>query len=143
MAMSTAFLVVLLVGMEYSAMVSLASLADVNINNEIQDANAVIVGCVKRDNGHHLQVQTLWYGQHYGWGFTPNVNGTTRYYCDFRWGARYQRVLVWDDVPFFPSPGDTTFRPCTHCLWRVTREGFYRTTTDPNKPLSVFIGGWR
>jgi hypothetical protein len=82
------------------------------------------------------------FGEHYGWGFSPSVWGTTKYYCIFGWAGRTKEVRVWTESEWLPH-WKTIPRPCSHCLWHVKRDGFYRQPNDPDKAhASVFYVGW-
>lgn len=97
--------------------------AEVDINNHV--GAPIHVHC-DTQNGtvHDIHDQILIDGQNYGWGFTPNQAGITKYHCNFRWGAKARMLLVWiDDHVFVRIPK----RPCTHCVWSVTELGFHRS----------------
>jgi hypothetical protein len=54
---------------------------------------------------------------------TASRGRKTRFFCDFKWGAlRYQSFNVWVDGPVLDFFHDQ--RPCTHCVWYVTLDGF-------------------
>lgn len=136
--MSAVSLVVLLVMVE-SAYMAVASPADVNIYHQIPGQDTVRVDCMKMGPGkaHHIFTpQTLVYGQHWGWGFKPNDWGYTKYYCDFSWRSHSKRVRVWADSNPEESPTEDP-RPCTHCLWDVTTQGFFRMTSDRGEPPAL------
>lgn len=138
---SAVSLVVLLVMVESASInyMVLASPADVNIYNQIPGLDTIRVDCMKMDPGkaHHIFTpQTLVYGQHWGWGFKPNDWGYTKYYCDFSWRSQAKRVRVWVDSNPEKSPTEDP-RPCTHCVWHVTTEGFYRMTSDRGEPPAL------
>ena len=93
-----------------------SSPASVNIYNFIDKGEILEVYCGR------FPGKVVNYGEHFGWGFSPSVWGTTRYSCGFQWGRKVQLFVVWvDDDIIIPVP----FRPCVHCVWRVGREGFY------------------
>ncbi|KAG0553540.1 hypothetical protein M758_12G019400 [Ceratodon purpureus] len=110
----------LLVVMEYSATIASASPADVNIWNQVGEW--IQIHCQSGDRD--LKEMTLVAGQTFGWGFTPNIWGTTLFHCSFRWGTRHQHFDVWTDHGW----DGTKRRPCKHCEWRVRPDGFYRNS---------------
>ena len=110
-----------------------ASPADVNIYNDISGED-IQVSCFKGSgHGHPLGEKNIPFGHHFGWGFTPSVWGTTKYACQFTWGIRAREFDVWVD------DGWISVRPCTHCEWRVGREGFFRIGQYGQR---LFIHGW-
>lgn len=125
----------LLVVMTAAAAMALASPADVNIYNDMQ-GEEIQVNC-KKGGGHEFGETTLLYGEHLGWGFTPSSWGTTKYSCTFRWGLRVANFYVWVDNGII---GTVSHRFCTHCLWTVQREGFFRNERGPKM---FFIHAWR
>lgn len=97
--------------------------ADVNIVNSISWESPLQVHCRNRHKHDALPDTTVQYKQRVGFGFQPNPWGTTRYTCEFKWDRFWQEFPVWVDT-FFLSFFET--RPCTHCVWTVTVNGFYR-----------------
>lgn len=115
-------LIMLLVVMA-SASTVLASKAVVNIVNIIAIGPPIQVHCKLGNIVDVIPERTLAQNERVGWGFTPNVWGTTSYNCDFKWGDLTQGFDVWWD-DFFLSIWIE--RPCTHCLWTVGEDGFFR-----------------
>lgn len=116
---ATAFVVVLVVTMEYSATMAIAERASVSIHNDVDQD--IEVNCP----GHNAFGQiTMLPNQYFGWDFKPNIWGTTRYTCSFRWGLKWRQFYVFVDDGVL---GYVTRRPCTHCVWWVGRAGFWMT----------------
>ena len=81
--------------------------ASVNITNQIATDPPIQVHCTKR-NEEVVPERTLTNGESVRWEFKPNFWGTTKYHCDFRWGARFQGFNVWKETSFlfiFPLYG--------------------------------------
>ncbi len=97
----------------------------------MQVGGSIYVHCESGDDD--LGVKTLQNGQQYGWGFTPNWWGTTLFHCEFAWGAKRQAFKVWTDMGW----AATKRRPCKHCQWHVTPEGFYRNNAG-KPPVLVY-----
>ena len=81
--------------------------------------------------------KTLEDGRLLGWKFTPAIFGNTKYTCSFRWGAKTREFPVWVDGGVC---GSVAKRPCTHCVWRVTPVGFFRS--EGNELLAQKIYNW-
>lgn len=133
--MAKASTVLLLVLLVTTAAMVLASVADVNIYNEIE-GEEIQVNC-KKSGKQYFGEKTLRYGEHFGWGFMPNMWGTTKYSCSFRWGVKVQNFYVWYDDGY----GIMILRPCQHCVYTVTKDGFYRN--EKSRQKKVFIYTWR
>lgn len=121
---SVVVLLMFLVAMD-SATKAFGSLrASVIIYNQITVGSPVKVRCNSRHNDIVIPWTTLQSsGSYVGWGFKASIWGGTRFSCRFVWEAltRYQDFDVWVDYP----PLDILdTRPCTHCVWHVTLDGF-------------------
>ena len=140
---SVHLVIVVLVFVELAS-TALSSQADVNIYHEIQGSDTIQVNCTKGSGywATHFAPVRLQFGEHYGWGFSPSVWGTTKYYCIFGWEGRTKEVRVWTESEWLPH-WKTIPRPCSHCLWHVKRDGVYRQPNDADKAhASVFYVGW-
>lgn len=105
---------------------------------------SIQVNCTKGSGywATHFAPVRLQFGEHYGWGFSPSVWGTTKHCCIFGWEGRTKEVRVWTESEWLPH-WKTIPRPCSHCLWHVKRDGFYRQPNDADKAhASVFYVGW-
>lgn len=108
---------------------AMASKADVNIFNNLGENQILTFRCASGDR--NLGTHTLPWGEKWGFGFIPNIWGTTLYHCNFAWNGHTQGIKVWTQgFPF----------PCMHCEWRVAQDGFYRQERDEGQPL--FVVGW-
>lgn len=139
---SAPFLLMLLaVMMESGSTTVSASDADVTIYNRV--GHTILVQCKGqqgREQGHDLGMRTITDGQSFGWGFSPNNWMRTRYICSFScpWSGGVQNNFsVWDNAAGLAEVEQ--LRPCTHCVWRVFKDGFYRN--ERGRP-PVFVRAW-
>jgi hypothetical protein len=117
---SIGFLLVLLVVMDSA---TLATMASVKVYNQMATGSPIEVHCKSRTEKEVVPKKTLQNGESVEWNFKPSAWGITRFFCDFKWGAlRYQSFNVWVDGPVLDFFHDQ--RPCTHCVWYVTLDGF-------------------
>ena len=136
---SAIYLIMLLLMME-SATIAIASQASVKIINDVGDPIRVHCKSGDEDFGEKTLVAT----QSFAWGFTPSIWGRTLYYCSFIWDSQRKitkNLRVWVDYKLFSSY-DSDHQPCTHCVWSVAKEGFFRMTSDTREKLPVFESGW-
>jgi hypothetical protein len=143
---STTFLV-MVVMMGYSASAAFADAFDrsasVNVYNEIAAGETVVVDCMKGSKHRHIFTPTsLAYGEHLGWGFTPDFWGTTKYDCDVTWLTHFRRIRVWEDT-YWIRIIHWNVRHCMRCVWHVTKEGFWCMTSDiKGEKTPIWSGGW-
>jgi hypothetical protein len=121
-----------------SATMAFTSSASVNIWSQIAADPPLQVHCKLGNLVDVIAEQTVANGEHVRWGFKPNFWGTTTYACDFKWGARTQVFAVWVD-DFFLSIW--LKRPCQHCLWIVSPDGF--TRYEEGAATGEFVHQWK
>lgn len=90
---------------------------------------AITVNCAER--GDDLGIHDLLNAQEYYFDFDANYWGTTLYWCNFLWQQRKAHVVVWSGPGFLGL--DPV--PCTHCLWDVRPEGFWRAESGQRARL--------
>ncbi|KAG0564285.1 hypothetical protein KC19_8G098800 [Ceratodon purpureus] len=113
------------------------SLADVTIVNSLPPESPPLhVHCKNRHKHDALSEHTVSYQQSVVFGFKPNQWGTTRYTCEFTWNRYHQEFPVWVDDYFFQT------RPCTHCVWTVTVDGFFRNEAADGR-FQQFVYYWK
>ena len=95
----------------------------VNIINDV-GGDAISVHC--RSGNDDLGQQTVFNHQKYGFGFKPNFEGTTEYWCNFNWGPKWQSFTVWKDIGPFPGENHR-HRACNQCVYLVRADSFWRS----------------
>ncbi|KAL6973485.1 hypothetical protein U1Q18_027672 [Sarracenia purpurea var. burkii] len=104
----------------------------VSIKNRLGEGKTMSIHCQSKDNdlGNH----TVADGGKFGWDFSPNIWGTTLFYCD----------LAWDRVGEYHFDaynfGRDSGRCKSQCLWLVAREGVYGLNGETN--LWEFMYNW-
>lgn len=98
---------------------TLASADSFTITNWFTNAGEFDVDC-----GSNVGRKTLDKGEVLGYEFRENLWRHSWYNCAFRWGKKTQQFTVWTD----DDNSDTLakHKPCEHCNWRVTENGFFR-----------------
>ncbi|KAK6936523.1 Plant self-incompatibility S1 [Dillenia turbinata] len=87
-----------------------------SVMNRLGGGEILTVHCQSKDTD--LGERSVGDGDEYGWEFSPNVWGTTLFYCDLTWdGGSYH----FDAYSF----GRDSVRCETQCLWIVSGEGMY------------------
>ncbi|KAK9276047.1 hypothetical protein L1049_005578 [Liquidambar formosana] len=54
-----------------------------SIKNRLGNGKSMMVHCQSKDND--LGLQNVTDGSEFGWDFSPNVWGTTQFYCNLEW----------------------------------------------------------
>ncbi|XP_052209571.1 self-incompatibility protein S1-like [Diospyros lotus] len=90
----------------------------VSIKNKLGNGTAMTIHCQSKDSD--LGNQTVADGTEYGWDFSPNVWGTTLFYCDMKWDQEPQFHFV-----AYASHRDAATRCQSCCSWLTSREGMY------------------
>ncbi|CAK9164872.1 unnamed protein product [Ilex paraguariensis] len=88
-----------------------------SIKNRLGNGKSMRVHCQSKDND--LGNQTVAEGSEFGWDFSPNIWGTTLFYCDMQW----ERV---QEYPFDAYSFARDHVRCkTQCSWLMAVEGVY------------------
>ncbi|XP_057475973.1 self-incompatibility protein S1-like [Actinidia eriantha] len=88
-----------------------------SIKNMLGNGNMMSIHCQSKDND--LGNQTVSDGSEFGWDFSPNVWGTTLFYCDLDW--KNVSDFYFDAYAFARD----SVRCKTLCSWLVSGEGMY------------------
>ncbi|KAM7268386.1 hypothetical protein ACFE04_010552 [Oxalis oulophora] len=88
-----------------------------SIKNSLGEGKEMNVHCQSKDTD--LGNQTVGYGSEMGWDFSPNVEGTTLFYCDLEW----EEVALYHFDAY--SYGRDRVRCQSQCSWLVATEGIY------------------
>ncbi|MBA0557162.1 hypothetical protein Golob_027210, partial [Gossypium lobatum] len=89
----------------------------VSIKNRLGNGKNLTLHCQSKDTD--LGEQNVADGSEYGWDFTPNVWGTTLYYC----------VMGWEEVQQYNYDAYSFQRDFVRCVsqcsWLISAEGIY------------------
>ncbi|XP_059632218.1 self-incompatibility protein S1-like [Cornus florida] len=88
-----------------------------SIKNRLGSGKIMTVHCQSKDND--LGQQTVGDGSEFGWDFSPNVWGTTLFYCNMEW--ENVREYQFDAYSFTRD----YVRCETECSWLISMEGMY------------------
>lgn len=72
------------------------------------------------DLGHHSPT----IDEDYHWRFCEALLENTLYFCRFRWGIKYKKFNVFNDVTYCLY-GLKVPNPLNYCKWEVRYDGFY------------------
>ncbi|XP_028785458.1 S-protein homolog 5-like [Neltuma alba] len=86
----------------------------VKITNYLYGNLELRVHCRSKDNdlGNHL----LRAEQSFEFSFSPNIWGTTLFYCSFKWDGSYKWFVIYDDGRDEYNCNDAT------CIWQITQD---------------------
>lgn len=88
-----------------------------SVMNRLGDSGSITVHCKSGDND--LGVITVADGDEWGFDFSPNVQGTTLFYCDVNgWGNNLYSFDVY-------AHGRDWNRCESECRWLISKEGMY------------------
>ncbi|XAR48894.1 hypothetical protein NMG60_11031874, partial [Bertholletia excelsa] len=93
--------------------------ADVHVINRLP--SQLKIHCRSKDND--LGERALNKDQEFSWKFKTNIFGTTLYWCNFTWGAKFTSFDVFNKTV---KPGcQDNIGIKMHCYWEVRSDGFY------------------
>ena len=90
--------------------------------------------CQSKDDD--LGEHTLNTGQEFNWKFSPNILGTTLFFCHFYWNSKDRSFAVYDDR--LRDLCSDSFK--SQCYWVAKPDGFY--LSKDNKSIGRKINNW-